>query len=121
MDSSNLRLLEGCAWRDLPVCEQGGNPRTRGTFFAGPVCLTQSRIVQANRTHVYIIGGYGPSLRSCEYDVARSCLRVHLETGILEIMQEMKHARSNGFGVALLGKDIVAVGGWGGGKVVRQC
>ena len=84
ISASSLRLLEvsakGYAWRDFPVSELGEDPRTRRQFFEGKSQLSQtlSKIVQANSSQVYIIGGYSASLMGREYDVARSCIRADL-------------------------------------------
>ena len=85
-NASSLRLLEvsakGYAWKDFPVGELGEDPRTRRQFFKGKAQLDQtlSRIVQANSSQVYIIGGYSgyPSLIGRDYDVERSCLKADL-------------------------------------------
>ena len=91
MDNSpNMRLLEvsagGYAWKDFPVREQGESDQTRQAWFNGKsqVGLTSSVIVQVGKTKVYLIGGLHPSLLSREYNVKHSCLRVDLETAVLE-------------------------------------
>ena len=67
--------------------------------------------MQANPVHVYLIGGIEPSLVIGDYEVARSCLRIDLGSGVLQMMRNMLHARSNGHGAVLLGKQIYVVGG----------
>ena len=73
------------------VREKGEDEEGRRLFFEGKWQddMTESKIVQVNRSQVYIIGGIYPSLMGRVYDVARSCLRVDLETGILEKMKDM--------------------------------
>jgi hypothetical protein len=91
-NASSLRLLEvsakGFAWRDFPVSEVGEDPQTRSQFFKGktPQLQTDSKIVQANCSHVYIIGGsnYYAPLLSRTYDAERSMLRADLQTGLVQ-------------------------------------
>ena len=84
--------------------------------------LTSSKIVQVNCDHVYIIGGdeYGPSLIVGKYDNPRSCLKIDLESGLLQKMKNMRHARDFGHSVILLGKQIYVVAGYYG-QVVKKC
>ena len=69
--------------------------------------------MQVNSEQVYIIGGsnYRPSLICSKYDVARSCLRVNLVTGVLLVMENMRESRSDELGVSMLGNKVYAVGG----------
>merc|ERR1740139_334265 len=63
-NSPNIRLLEfsaaeGCIWRDFPVTEQGQSKIQRRNYFKKKRQnrLTNSKIVQANSYHAYVIGG----------------------------------------------------------------
>ena len=103
-NSPCIRLFD-TVWRDFLVFEQNEFKKQRENYFRwrDQSDLTCSKIVQVNRFHVYIIGGFYPSLVCGEYDVARSCLRVDLGSGLLERMNDMLHAR-NAHAIAFIGK-----------------
>jgi len=69
------------------VTERGEKQKKRRTYFRGKQqqMSTISKITQTNNTDVFITGGSAEmaSLLAREYEIAKSCLKVNLKTGVV--------------------------------------
>jgi hypothetical protein len=84
-------------WEVLFVKQVGENEKSRSDYFEGKdrTSLTTSRIVQTEDNAVCVIGGFNayPTLVAHDYEVARSCISIDLESAILTPKSPMLHGR----------------------------
>jgi hypothetical protein len=76
-------LNDSMAWEKVLVSEAGEDMGEREEYFGkfeGKKKCSWSKVIQMNKTDLYIIGGIDlfASLLNRKYDVGRSCLKIDL-------------------------------------------
>ena len=111
--ATDMKIFDGqkFEWRSLPILEEG-EPEKLNFYHGSSAGQSDSRIVQVNRYHLFVLGGSQgyPSLLTRDYDVPRSCIRVDLNGGKAKQMRNMLSERLL-FSVCVIGHKIYVIGG----------
>ena len=115
----NVKMIgSDLKWKGVKVKEKDEDEHERSKYFLEKKkefrsFSTDSKIVQVNKQNLYVLGGrmHSPVLLSRDYPVMKSCLKVDLDTGVLEEMAEMIEGRFE-FGICYVNHRIYVVGGY---------